>query len=517
MLHGDGVSFSFFQLLWSKEKEKKNESEVPMRIPDTVIFQFGVPNVWFFTSKNGGPNRDQTKIMRKRKTNLTIAHIEEVFLDKASSRGTVGDDDVVAYFIEQRQGNTEQDDASSFCNIEYFNPRTLHDFLQDGKANKNGILQRFIAPHGGRYNSQIRAVWTPKLCLQERRRTKQDLHDTRFALYERAITFDGPENYSVSVPLRGTVLAGRVQRICNEISNHISTVLMQEDSTMESKSRVAKMVVNFKMDGNGRLWILWSDSVRLETMPCDTTSILSKVEPSSPLQVHALEPLNFNTIVELAPSTKLSQVPNHRANLKLSNKMKVASCPSCNREDFEQHFQPVPYKTIIQHFDATLEMLRSHDESHPSKVWPPEDRFIRAAGGVGFGMLKATTNHDKDSQSIPPVIRHIHPKLRVKGFQMYQDDPSFLLKTCSVCEDCCLSYNNLASTSFMMTKPLEIPDAAASCEGRNAVAPSFSIEEESRKGKQRGAHKGRNSDNDKQFFEEKYPQMPAAIKSVSPK
>ena len=362
-------------------------------------------------------------------------------------------------------------------------------------------------------------MWTPKLCLQERRRTKQDLHDTRFALYERAITFDGPENHSVSVPLRGTVLAGRVQRICNEISNHISNVLMQEDSTMESKSRVAKMVVNFKMDGNGRLWILWSDSVRLETIPCDTASILSKVDPISPLQDHALEPLNINTIVELAPSTKLSQVPNHRANLKLSNKMKVASCPSCNREDFEQHFQPVPYKTIIQHFDATLEMLRSHDESHPSKVWPPEDRFIRAAGGVGFGKLKVTTNHDKDSQSIPPVIRHIHPKLRAKGFQMYQDDPSFLLKTCNVCEDCCLGYNNLASTSFMMTKPLEISDAAAAgCEGRNADAPSFSIEEESRKGKQRGVpHKGRNSDNDKQFFEEKFPQMPAAIKSVSPK
>jgi len=62
-------------------------------------------------------------ILRKRRTNLTLENIEEVFLDKASSRGTVGDDDIVAYFIEHGQGGTESGD--SCCNIEYFDPRSL--------------------------------------------------------------------------------------------------------------------------------------------------------------------------------------------------------------------------------------------------------------------------------------------------------------------------------------------------------------------------------------------------------
>ena len=499
-LHGDGINFSFFNLLWSKSTSN-DDSQAPLRVPDTVVFLFGLPHQWYFTSKNGGPNRDQTMILRKRRTNLTLENIEEVFLDKASSRGSVGEDDVVAYFIEQ--GGTGS------CNIEYFNARSLRkfvtilsprivlhalishsrllllprpttipdDFLQDGKTNKSGILQRFINPHGGRYNSQIRAMWTPTLCLQERRRTKQDLHDTRFALSERSITFDGPEIHSVSVPLRGTVLAGRIQSICTEISKHITQVV-QEDTTSKRHNDVdnsflgvARMVVNFKVDGNGRIWILWSDSVRLESMSRDDTSILSKLEPSSPLQGAVSEPLNMDTIVELPASTRLSQVPNHSTALKLDNKMKVASCPSCSRQDFDQQFQAVPYKTIMQHFEKTLEMLISQDESHPSTVWPPDDRFIRAAGGIGFGMLSSQLAQDREMQSakrlpeesltIPPVIRQIHPKLRAKGFQMHRNDPSFLFKTCNVCEDCFLTYAQLTSTSFMMTRPIAITDATA--------------------------------------------------------
>ncbi len=60
-------------------------------------------------------------ILRKRKTNLTLENIEEVLLEKASSRGTVRDDDIVAYFIER----TESGDSCS--NIEYFDPRSLRE------------------------------------------------------------------------------------------------------------------------------------------------------------------------------------------------------------------------------------------------------------------------------------------------------------------------------------------------------------------------------------------------------
>lgn len=354
------------------------------------------------------------------------------------------------------------------------------EFLQQGRNNKSGILQRFIAPHGGgRHNAQIRAIWTPKLCILERRRTKQDLHDTRFALYERAITFDGPDVHSVSVPLRGTVLAGRVESICNEIVRHISKVAAENtrgaSRSLSSNTKrdidsdaflgVARMVLNFKVDGNGKIWILYSNSIRLQSVSVDRTRLTESADTHSSKQSVLSQPLNMETVVRLPSSIKLTQEPNHKADTKLDNRLSFTTCPSCNNNDADAHFQPVPYKTIIQHFEKTLEMLAEKDESHPSKVWPPEDDFIKAAGSVGFGSLCPQLARDRDvnpkikyteeTHAIPPVIRQIHPKLRAKGYTMYRNDPMFLLKTCSVCEDCFLAYAQLTSTSYTMTLPVE--------------------------------------------------------------
>ena len=148
-LHGDGINFAFFNLLWSKSDDGAMQVVEPssagqggkagkissiLRVPDTVVFLFGQPHEWYFTSKNGGPHKNKTTILRKKRVNLTVANIEEVFLTKSASRD-VGEDDVVAYFISSKGDGTEQlasldacnavaDDATS-CNIEYLNKQAL--------------------------------------------------------------------------------------------------------------------------------------------------------------------------------------------------------------------------------------------------------------------------------------------------------------------------------------------------------------------------------------------------------
>jgi hypothetical protein len=275
------------------------------------------------------------------------------------------------------------------------------------------------------------------------RRTKQALHDKRFALYERAITFDGPDVHSVSVPLRGTVLAGRVESICDEIVKHITDVTAgQADKT------VGRMALNFKVDGNGKIWILWSDSVRIESK----SSSGMKVDDTRSIS----EPLNMNTVVKLPSAIKLSQIPSHDTKIKLENHLSSATCPSCGKHDTNENFQKVPYKTVICHFEKTLDMLKANPDSHPSNLWPPEERFIKAAGGIGFGTV---SQQDKSNEAlvIAPVIRHVHPKLQVKGYQMYRGDPLFLQKTCDVCEDCYLAYSELKQSSFLMVPPVDLP------------------------------------------------------------
>lgn len=148
-LHADGINFAFFDLLWSKSSSEvqvqssssEKKSSPTLRVPDTVLFLFGLPHQWYFTSKNGGPHRDSTTILRKRRANLTLENIEEVFLTKASSRGKACDDEVVAYFISSKSEATATNDGfnasldaydavvdnEKTCSIEYFNRKTLRE------------------------------------------------------------------------------------------------------------------------------------------------------------------------------------------------------------------------------------------------------------------------------------------------------------------------------------------------------------------------------------------------------
>lgn len=171
-LHGDGINFPFFNLLWSKNSNdddtstfttSSTQAEPPstnsatgrrrqsqsnatspsqqrqtpiLRVPDTVVFLFGQPHQWYFTSKNGGPHKDKTMILRKRRANLSLANIEEVFLSKHTKKGK---DDIVAYFISSKSdGGSDQPHASLdacaavvdndiSCNIEYFNKKSLRE------------------------------------------------------------------------------------------------------------------------------------------------------------------------------------------------------------------------------------------------------------------------------------------------------------------------------------------------------------------------------------------------------
>lgn len=76
--------------------------------------------------------------------------------------------------------------------------------------------------------------------------------------------------------------------------------------------------------------------------------------------------------------------------------------------------------------------------------WPPDQRVVEAAGGVGFGCLTLPADDDDDDGgggggggkkggkkgrggrslllsvedvAIPPVIRHLHPKLKLPAYR----------------------------------------------------------------------------------------------------
>ncbi len=321
----------------------------------------------------------------------------------------------------------------------------VDDFLYKRKDHQTGILQRFIDPAGGgKQNSQIRAICTPKMCVLERRKTKQDLHDARFGLYERAVTFEGPEVYSTSLPIRGAALPGRLKGLCQRVLSNISEATSSMNRTKEEDLR---MVLNLKLDSKEKIWLLYSSSVRFVPR---ATKFLADV-PSHEMTAKGAESLNIEEVIKLSPSIKLTQNANHDPSFVISNKNTFNACPSCSNMKVRDNFQPVPYKTIISHYEKVMELSRN-------LPWPPHPDIIKSAGGVGFGSLKKRKVDDicDDDIVIPPVIRHLHPRLKVEGYRMFRTDPLFLHKTSQVCEECFLSYAKLVTTSFQINKPIQL-------------------------------------------------------------
>jgi len=187
-LGGDGVIVNLLYYLWSKDDDEKVPS---VFVPDTVIFEFSQPKTWYFTARKTGT------VKRKNRHNLTPERILEVFL----KRRPMGSDIVACYLSTSEEGSTK---------IEYLDEAGLRTFLLTQNQIPDGILQRFVMPKGTN-NSMIRSVWSPKVCLIERRINIRKLHDTQYDMYERAATFEGAEVNSRESTVRGHYLPTKVQ------------------------------------------------------------------------------------------------------------------------------------------------------------------------------------------------------------------------------------------------------------------------------------------------------------------
>jgi len=469
-IHGDGISDHFFELLWSKDELNFGPS---VYVPDTVVYRYGKPYSWYFTGIDG-------KMKKKNKTNLVNQRIEEAF-----TKRVVGCD-LVACYIETINGVPADADAPASpyatSRIEYLDRKGLHDFLYNRFKQESGILQRFVEPQGTS-NTMVRAIWSPKVCLLERRQNVNQLADARFGLYERAVTYEGPEFLSVAAPLRGAILPSAVQALCEDIVSHISEVSYQ-------KSQIARMVLNFKIDSRERIWLLYSSSIRL------ASEMTAQRGMGGSVQVAA--PLNIDNVVKLPLHVKLDNKASHEEGGRSRRVLRFQKCISCAGERALDTFHPTTYKTVVGHFDQVLllmaaDPLRRGGPRGKAVVWPPDASVVAAAGGVGFGMsrfnflgkdkkggkgskgkvkglgrgggrddeeeddddlyeddeeyrrAKKEAEISAEDVTIPPILRHLHPKLSASVYARYRKDPLFLYKTAVVCEDCYLVFAEMAS------------------------------------------------------------------------
>lgn len=370
-LEGDGIVKNLFHFLWSKD-ELDNGPRI--NIPDTVIYEFRQPATWYFTSKSG-------TIKKKSRYNLSNIRIEEAFT-RNNSMGS----DIVAYYLSTN--------AEGTTTIEYFDQASLRDFLYNREKEDNGILQKFVEPKGTR-NVMVRVVWSPKILLLERRENRHHLFDTKYSLYERAVTYEGAEHYSRAAPVKGSILPVNVQAVCKDVMDHVAEVSFR-------KSNISRMAVNFKVDADDNIWLLWCTSLRLEQIiPVPTPNPARSGSPShshSHGHSHGASPNLSTSSSSHELGFRHSVASNPPAHQRVPSKQGPVSL---------QTHCAVP-SSVMQAFGTTRASrangtLLSADEVNPPSATAPGGDSVFAGGGHSGGSASASELQQQQQQNVVPI------------------------------------------------------------------------------------------------------------------
>ena len=236
-LEGDGLLTGFYDHMWKKNKEFKSCEDV--LCPDTIVYDHNFPRGWYAYDKK---NKEMVK---KQGKELDTSSIYNAF---SKSDGDVG---IVASYMHSYE---DQESGDPITHVEFFNKEGLAEFV-NRKTKKEGILQRFLVPKGSN-NSVIQAVWSPRVCIVQRKTNVKQLHGRAEGWkdpYACAVTYEGPSHFSEDGTCAAKTTAN-IKHICSNIVEHFYNT---------EHKHITRMVLYFKVDRLNDVWLLWCGSIRV--------------------------------------------------------------------------------------------------------------------------------------------------------------------------------------------------------------------------------------------------------------
>ena len=262
------VVVELFELLW------KSGARVP--IPDTLVYKFGRLDAWFFVSKSG---------QLKQKKNQTV--VSQNVFDKVRAAfcdGLRHANDIAAVWAGGAPGSPAR--------ILHITRDNLLPFLLEMPDKGHGVLQRWITPTT-EHNTLVRAMWTPHVFELECRQNSLSMHDHRHPLAERLATFEGDRPHvSTYTPSSGrinqhvldqsaayaTEAARALDERCAQFlaarnsfrrailsPRNLPTPPAHSHALRYTASRVWRLVLTFKADARGAVWLCWCSKLQLAT------------------------------------------------------------------------------------------------------------------------------------------------------------------------------------------------------------------------------------------------------------
>jgi len=390
----DGFIADLYHLLW--QKNVNGDTCPGMLLPDLILYKYRIPAYWYFTALDGS-------LKRKSKASIVNKKIYADFTKNVNSAN-----DVVAYHIceQKRESHTPET-----C-IRYFDSKGLHDFLFHEEKLDDGCLQKFIQPKG-LYNTMIQAAWSPQMCLLERRVNVHHLRSSRVPLLQRTATYDGDEHLSQITPVRGTLLADRIQQLCLAMVSHIKT-------TSPHRQTVSRLLLNFKCDADDNIWFLWCSSLRLTPeMLFENSEAAAPAASSEHATASQLSATSHFSAFDLRSSSSpvclevALRSPSKQAVPKAMEATQGV-CPFSGRRLDPRHQYFVTYKNVIEY---------AHRMEDSSGV-PPERR--------------------RSKYQVPPLLARVCPELTMGKYASERQNPLFLYKRVMVAEETYLDFSSLA-------------------------------------------------------------------------
>eukprot|EP01006_Ploeotia_vitrea_P060759 TRINITY_DN76507_c0_g1_i1.p1 TRINITY_DN76507_c0_g1~~TRINITY_DN76507_c0_g1_i1.p1 ORF type:complete len:566 (+),score=36.11 TRINITY_DN76507_c0_g1_i1:57-1754(+) len=235
-LDGDGLNTHLYHHLW--KKNKSFQSCPYARVPDTIVYEHNFPRGWYlYDAKNH-------EIAKQAGRSLDSASIFAHF-----SKPNPGGVEIVAqYMFSVHDPFVDK----SVTTVEFFTKEELFQFLHVRRNRPDGILQKFVLPKN-KHNHQIQAVWSPRVTMVQRRVNCHSLTDRFIPNYERCVTFDGGAHFS-ELGHCAWKMKEQVKRICTSFVEHFHET---------DRQTICRLVMYFKVDTQGVLWVLWANSIRM--------------------------------------------------------------------------------------------------------------------------------------------------------------------------------------------------------------------------------------------------------------
>ena len=392
LMHSEGILGTFFSILWYKGVGKRMHQLTGINIPDTILYLYSKPLHWYFSSKNG-------EIKKKARSRLNSKHIEEQFLKNGSSVSGIK----ACYLMAVPTTNKGEGHAK----VKYTFGHELRKFLQEDKP--NGVLQLFFDPKPevaregtATRNSMVQTTWSPGCFFIEKRVNKCRLDQHKIPIEERAATFDNYQN-TETVPLVSASVAGQFQKVCQLIADHIRIVF---------RFKLASLVLNFKIDKNDTIWLLYCSSMRIVSEEAPIKSLTATTSP--PLQYYQREMREKHKAAEVRRSTK--QTKQTHVDDELRKATELQRCPLCT--DFHRGMDmcSVPVQTVLTSLSA----------------------------------------YDDETHEVPPPLLLLYPSLTPEDYQALLADPGFPTRVVTLCSTCVHSLVCCAS-SIQVTRQTRVP------------------------------------------------------------